>query len=164
MERKETAELVFLYGTLLPQFVPETMRDVVARLHFHGDGSLRGVLYDLGAYPGAVFDTTTDMRVYGTVFELPEDPQVLEALDRYEGMNLLPMLRTCSFASSNMSTLRLATRLNAGPMNTMGTRTARWSLPADAMNAQGNAHRRGADSSTGSGQAPGRKPAEYELI
>jgi gamma-glutamylcyclotransferase (GGCT)/AIG2-like uncharacterized protein YtfP len=25
------------------------------------------------------------MRVDGTVFELPEDPQVLEALDRYEG-------------------------------------------------------------------------------
>jgi gamma-glutamylcyclotransferase (GGCT)/AIG2-like uncharacterized protein YtfP len=90
VECKDTAELVFLYGTLLPQFVPETMRGVVARLHFRGDGSLRGVLYDLGEYPGAVFDTTTDMRVDGTVFELPEDPQVLEALDRYEGYESTP--------------------------------------------------------------------------
>ena len=90
VERKDTAEFVFLYGTLLPQFVPEAMRDVVARLHFHGDGSLRGVLYDLGEYPGAVFDTTTDMRVNGSVFELPEDPQVLEALDRYEGYEPTP--------------------------------------------------------------------------
>ena len=90
MERKDTAEFVFLYGTLLPQFVPEAMREVVARLHFHGDGSLRGVLYDLGDYPGAVFDTTTDMRVDGTVFELPQDPQVLEALDRYEGYDPTP--------------------------------------------------------------------------
>jgi gamma-glutamylcyclotransferase (GGCT)/AIG2-like uncharacterized protein YtfP len=90
VERKDTAEFVFLYGTLLPQFVPEAMREVVARLHFHGDGSLRGVLYDLGDYPGAVFDTTTDMRVDGTVFELPQDPQVLEALDRYEGYDPTP--------------------------------------------------------------------------
>ena len=90
MERKDTAEFVFLYGTLLPQFVPEAMREVVARLHFHGDGWLRGVLYDLGDYPGAVFDTTTDMRVDGTVFELPQDPQVLEALDRYEGYDPTP--------------------------------------------------------------------------
>ena len=90
VECKDTAELVFLYGTLLPQFVPETMRDVGARLHFHGDGSLRGVLYDLGEYPGAVFDTTTDMRVDGTVFEFPEDPQVVEAFDRYEGYEPTP--------------------------------------------------------------------------
>jgi gamma-glutamylcyclotransferase (GGCT)/AIG2-like uncharacterized protein YtfP len=90
---KDTAELVFLYGTLLPQFVPETMRDVVARLHFYGDGSLRGVLGNLGEYPGAVFDTTTDMRVDGTVFELREDPQVLDALDRYEGYEPTPHAR-----------------------------------------------------------------------
>ena len=77
VESKDTAELVFLYGTLLPQFVPETTRDVVLRLHFHGDGSLCGVLYDLGEYPGAAFGATTGMRVDGTVFELPEDPQVL---------------------------------------------------------------------------------------
>ena len=60
------------------------------RSHFHCDGSLRGVLYDLGEYPGAVFDTTTDKRVDGTIFELPEDPQVLEALDRYEGYEPTP--------------------------------------------------------------------------
>ena len=93
MQRKDSAEWVFLYGTLLPQFAPEAMRDVVARLHFHGDGSLRGVLYDLGEYPGAVFDATTDRRVDGTVFELPEDPQVVEALDRYEGYEPTPHAR-----------------------------------------------------------------------
>jgi hypothetical protein len=73
-----------LYGTLLAPFVSKTMRDVVARLHFHGEGSLHGGLYVRGEYPGVVFDTTTDVRVDSTV-ELPEHPQVLEALDRYEG-------------------------------------------------------------------------------
>jgi hypothetical protein len=143
VERKDTAEFVFFYQTLLPPFVPEAIRDVVARLHFHGDGSLCGVLYDLGEYPGAAFGATTGMRVDGTVFELPEDPQVLEALECYEGYEPTLMLRTCSFASSSASTSRLATRLNAGPTNTMGTRTARWSMLADAMNAQVNAHKQG---------------------
>jgi gamma-glutamylcyclotransferase (GGCT)/AIG2-like uncharacterized protein YtfP len=84
-ECKDTAELVFFYGTLLPPFVPEAMRDVVGHLRFCGEGSVPGVLYDLGEYPGAVFDATEDKRVFGAVFQLPEEPQVLEVLDRYEG-------------------------------------------------------------------------------
>jgi gamma-glutamylcyclotransferase (GGCT)/AIG2-like uncharacterized protein YtfP len=92
VECKDITELVFLYGTLLPQFVPETMRDVVARLHFHGDGSLRGVLYDLGEYPGVVFEITTDMRVDGTVFELPEIRRYWRRSIVMRLMNLLPML------------------------------------------------------------------------
>jgi gamma-glutamylcyclotransferase (GGCT)/AIG2-like uncharacterized protein YtfP len=76
---------VFFYGTLLPEFVPPAMRDVVAPLHFCGEGSVRGVLFDLGEYPGAVFDEMSDKRVYGAVFQLPVDSGVLEKLDRYEG-------------------------------------------------------------------------------
>jgi len=79
------SEFVFFYGTLLPQFVPESMREVVARLDFYGEGSVLGTLYDLGDYPGAVFDATSDKRVHGAVFQLPEDSRLLEALDRYEG-------------------------------------------------------------------------------
>jgi gamma-glutamylcyclotransferase (GGCT)/AIG2-like uncharacterized protein YtfP len=85
VERKDTAQFVFFYGTLLPQFVPSTMREVIGGLHFCGEGSARGVLFDLGEYPGAVFDSTTDTRVYGAVFELPDGSRLLEALDRYEG-------------------------------------------------------------------------------
>lgn len=125
MERKDSAEFVFFYGTLLPPFVEKRSAMLLRGLHFHGDGSVRGVLYDLGEYPGAVFDATTDMRVDGTVFALPEDPQVLEALDRYEGYESTPILRTCSFVGSSASTSRLTTQLNAGPTNTMGTRTVR---------------------------------------
>jgi gamma-glutamylcyclotransferase (GGCT)/AIG2-like uncharacterized protein YtfP len=85
VERKDAGEFVFFYGTLLPEFVPPAMRDLVARLHFYGEGSVRGVMFDLGEYPGAVFDDVSDRRVYGAVFELTEDLRVLEALDHYEG-------------------------------------------------------------------------------
>jgi gamma-glutamylcyclotransferase (GGCT)/AIG2-like uncharacterized protein YtfP len=84
-ERKVGGEFIFFYGTLLLEFVLEAMRDVVGRLLLYGEGSVRGALYDLGDYPGAVFDKASDKRVYGLVFQLPEDSQVLKALDRYEG-------------------------------------------------------------------------------
>ena len=107
VEGKDTAEFVFLYGTLLPQFVPEAMRDVVTRLHFRGDGSLRGMLYDLGDYPGALFDKTSDERVYGAIFELPEDSRVLEELDRYEGYE--PGVQVASLFVRKLQCVVLAT-------------------------------------------------------
>jgi len=85
VERKESAEFVFFYGTLLPESVPEAMRDVVARLDFYEEGSAPGMLFDLGEYPGAIFGGSSSNRVLGTVFQLPEDLRMLAALDRYEG-------------------------------------------------------------------------------
>jgi gamma-glutamylcyclotransferase (GGCT)/AIG2-like uncharacterized protein YtfP len=78
-------QFVFVYGTLLPRFVPAAMRDVIARLDLYGEGSVRGVLFDLGEYPGAVLDKASDNRVYGRVFQLSQDFPAIEALDRYEG-------------------------------------------------------------------------------
>jgi len=76
---------VFFYGTLLPEFVPPAMGDVVGRLDFYDGGSVRGLLFNLGEYPGAIFDNRSNQPVYGAVFHLPEDSRLLEVLDRYEG-------------------------------------------------------------------------------
>jgi gamma-glutamylcyclotransferase (GGCT)/AIG2-like uncharacterized protein YtfP len=84
-ELMTAGEFVFFYGTLLPQFVPPVMRAVVGRMQFCGEGSVRGVLYDLGEYPGAVVDESANVRVYGAVFRIPEGSGVLEELDHYEG-------------------------------------------------------------------------------
>lgn len=59
----------------------------VEQLRPVGEGCVRGVLYDLGEYPGARLDVAADSRIFGTVFELPGDEGVLRALDRYEGFN-----------------------------------------------------------------------------
>lgn len=45
---------------------------------------MNGRVFDLGEYPGAVFDPLATSRVQGRVFEMPSDAQFLAQLDRYE--------------------------------------------------------------------------------
>lgn len=60
------------------------MSGVIAKLRLYGEGSVRGVLYDLGDYPGAVLNPASKSSVHGTGFQLPDTSTVLDALDRYE--------------------------------------------------------------------------------
>jgi gamma-glutamylcyclotransferase (GGCT)/AIG2-like uncharacterized protein YtfP len=81
------SQYLFAYGTLQPGLAPTQIARVAAKLRPVGEGSVRGVLYDLGGYPGAVADPNAKGRIIGTVMELPEDGSVLERLDRYEGFD-----------------------------------------------------------------------------
>jgi gamma-glutamylcyclotransferase (GGCT)/AIG2-like uncharacterized protein YtfP len=47
---------------------------------------VRGQLFDFGEYPGAVL-TRNGSRIPGQIFELPDDPEVLNQLDEYEGFD-----------------------------------------------------------------------------
>ncbi|MGA7106184.1 MAG: gamma-glutamylcyclotransferase family protein [Terracidiphilus sp.] len=76
---------LFAYGTLRPGLAPEEIAPVVERLRPLGEGFAFGKLYDLGKYPAAVFDPGSAWIIYGAVFELPEDAEVLRQLDAYEG-------------------------------------------------------------------------------
>jgi gamma-glutamylcyclotransferase (GGCT)/AIG2-like uncharacterized protein YtfP len=75
---------LFAYGTLQAELAPREVALLVARLRRVGEGSVVGTLYDLGRYPGAVIDAASERRIYGTVFELPEDPELWRELDAYE--------------------------------------------------------------------------------
>src|SRR5215469_8756692 len=86
-------------------------------------GRREGLLFDLTEYPGAVFNKASDKRVCGAVFRMPEDSQVLEALDRYEGYE-----PAVADASLFVRKLQAGGTLNAGPTNTMGIRRAPRSL------------------------------------
>jgi gamma-glutamylcyclotransferase (GGCT)/AIG2-like uncharacterized protein YtfP len=79
---------LFAYGTLLPGHAPVGIAVVVDRLTVVGDGFVQGRLYDLGDFPGAVLDGASAERVFGTVYELPNDPDILRALDAYEEFDL----------------------------------------------------------------------------
>ncbi len=79
------SEHLFAYGTLLPGLVPRELRGVLDRLHRVGAGRLRGSLFDLGAYPGAVPDEAAATWILGEVFRLPDDAALLARLDAYEG-------------------------------------------------------------------------------
>jgi gamma-glutamylcyclotransferase (GGCT)/AIG2-like uncharacterized protein YtfP len=78
---------LFVYGTLQPARAPAEIGAAVRRLKRVGAGSVRGRLYDLGEYPGAVVSRTSPSVIKGQVFELPEDQQVLSSIDTYEGFD-----------------------------------------------------------------------------
>ena len=52
---------------------------------FMGHGWIRGLLLDLGAYPGAVPDPSGEGRIRGELYELARPRIALPALDVYEG-------------------------------------------------------------------------------
>jgi gamma-glutamylcyclotransferase (GGCT)/AIG2-like uncharacterized protein YtfP len=81
------SEYLFAYGTLQPGLAPTKIARVAAKLQPVGEGFVRGVLYDLGGYPGAVADPSAKGRILGTVMKLPNDEEILARLDRYEGFN-----------------------------------------------------------------------------
>jgi gamma-glutamylcyclotransferase (GGCT)/AIG2-like uncharacterized protein YtfP len=81
------SDYLFAYGTLQPGHVPEEIAHAAAELRPVGKGSMRGVLYDLGEYPGAVSDASPAKRVFGTVFRLSDDQKLLRDLDDYEGFD-----------------------------------------------------------------------------
>jgi gamma-glutamylcyclotransferase (GGCT)/AIG2-like uncharacterized protein YtfP len=104
-------DYLFAYGTLLPGAAPAEIASVAARLKPIGEGQVRGQLYDLGHFPGAVLEADRNERgcgdqrsgqdqssdqddaphfIHGMVFELPGDAEIsraaeiLRALDAYE--------------------------------------------------------------------------------
>lgn len=81
-----TKRYLFSYGTLQPGRAPAEIAPVVRRLRPVGRGKVRGRLYDLGEYPGAVLSRTGRVIV-GQIFEVPDSPDIIEKLDEYEGFD-----------------------------------------------------------------------------
>mgnify|MGYP000179398133 CR=1 FL=1 len=51
---------------------------------FIGKGFTKGSLYDIGSFPGMVYDEEASGQVYGQVFQLMEAQKVWDVLDPYE--------------------------------------------------------------------------------
>jgi gamma-glutamylcyclotransferase (GGCT)/AIG2-like uncharacterized protein YtfP len=81
----ESIRHLFAYGTLQPGSAPPDVAPIMEALRPIGEGFLFGRLYDLGSYPGAVIDPASAWLVYGIVYELPADAEILRKLDTYEG-------------------------------------------------------------------------------
>jgi gamma-glutamylcyclotransferase (GGCT)/AIG2-like uncharacterized protein YtfP len=81
------ADYLFADGTLQPGLAPAKIAPLAAKLRPVGEGFVRGALYDLGRYAGAVPDPGATGRIAGTVMELPEDESFLHRLDEYEGFD-----------------------------------------------------------------------------
>lgn len=75
---------VFFYGTLMSGFPLRREVAVDDHLRFVGRGRIRGRLFDLGRYPGAV--AVGRERVYGETYVIiGPRAEVLEVLDQAEG-------------------------------------------------------------------------------
>ncbi len=78
------SEYLFTYGTLQPGLAPSYIAPAVHQLRPIGEGAVKGELYSLGDYPGAVLDPLSKLVIHGVVFKLPEGIDLLPQLDRYE--------------------------------------------------------------------------------
>ncbi len=78
---------IFTYGTLMRGIPSRFGNFLEANGMFLGEAQMRGRLYDLGNYPGLVYDEDHGRLVTGHIFEIMDAARVLEQLDRYEGID-----------------------------------------------------------------------------
>lgn len=80
-------DLIFVYGTLRAGYAHETQTLLGRRADLVSGASVRGVLYDLGDYPGLVVGASDTDSVRGDVYRLhpPTADETLRLLDAYEG-------------------------------------------------------------------------------
>lgn len=76
---------LFIYGSLLTRGAGPSVNRLLAR-HGRclGDGHMRGRLYQLNGYPGAVVSPRREDKVFGKVIRLRNVSRVTAALDAYE--------------------------------------------------------------------------------
>jgi len=80
-------DYLFVYGTLAKEIAPREIAAAVKKLKDVGRGFILGRLYDIGEYPGAVLNGDPQDKIFGTIYQLPGDPAVLDRLDKYEGFD-----------------------------------------------------------------------------
>ena len=76
---------LFVYGTLRRGSRNRFARILAAQAQFIGQAQMRGRLYNLGEYPGAVPSEVFADWVRGDVFRLNQPEDTLSELDGYEG-------------------------------------------------------------------------------
>jgi gamma-glutamylcyclotransferase (GGCT)/AIG2-like uncharacterized protein YtfP len=102
---------LFVYGTLRPGHAPSEIAVEVRRLREVGRATVRGGVYDLGAYPGAVLDESAATAIDGRVLHLTADASVLAALDAYEGFDPADAVHSLFLRTRTVVTLRDGRRL-----------------------------------------------------
>ncbi len=90
IKKTSSPNQLFVYGTLLLD-VPSPMSQFLRRsVQVKQSTSLPGQLYDLGSYPGFIYDAHSKMSVQGELLSIDNLAEVLPVLDRYEGIHNHP--------------------------------------------------------------------------
>ena len=80
-------DLLFVYGTLLPECNLSISTQFLEETEFLGNGYVFAKLYDLGDYPAMVLDITYEHKVFGQIYRLHSPKKTLALLDDYEDIN-----------------------------------------------------------------------------
>ena len=79
------SQFLFVYGTLL-QPGNEFAEYLNQHCKFISAGKIKGRLYDIGEYPGALTDSNEEIYIYGSVFMMDDPDAILKVIDDYEGI------------------------------------------------------------------------------
>jgi gamma-glutamylcyclotransferase (GGCT)/AIG2-like uncharacterized protein YtfP len=84
---EQTCETLFVYGTLRSEFFnPASMRFRDGS-RFMGPATVRGHLFHLKGYPGAIHDPGCDKKIHGELYQLINVKETFFWLDEYEDGN-----------------------------------------------------------------------------
>ncbi len=79
-----TADLLFVYGTLMRGYSHPMARLLSANADFLGQASCRGRLYKVKHYPGLVLSDAAGETVFGELYRLRAVEDLLREFDMYE--------------------------------------------------------------------------------
>ena len=80
-------DYIVVYGLLKSMYDNDAAKMVRSHCEAIGEGTLPGYLYDLGNYPGVIFDEESSSTVYGEVFKIIKDKEkLIQFLDDFEGV------------------------------------------------------------------------------
>ncbi|GGH00800.1 gamma-glutamylcyclotransferase family protein [Mucilaginibacter phyllosphaerae] len=77
--------LLFIYGTLLQPGNPFA-NYLNSNCSYVCAGKIKGLLYDIGEYPGLIINTHAEGFVLGSVVKLHQPAEGLKVIDDYEGV------------------------------------------------------------------------------
>jgi len=75
---------LFVYGSLLDED-NEFAVYLKNNSTFYSAGKVKGKLYDIGEYPGAILSAEGDGYIYGNILEIDTPEKVFKIIDDYEG-------------------------------------------------------------------------------
>jgi gamma-glutamylcyclotransferase (GGCT)/AIG2-like uncharacterized protein YtfP len=79
-------DLVFVYGTLMRGFDHPMSRRLAASAEFLGEARCQGRLYMVAHYPGLLRSDDVADIVFGELYRVHDDDELLAVLDEYESI------------------------------------------------------------------------------
>ena len=77
-------EFIFVYGTLRKQIASNMSHVLANHCEYFSDGVMRGTLYEVCGYPGAIESDDANDKVFGELYKMLDRKQVIAQLDEYE--------------------------------------------------------------------------------